>query len=315
MPQATFLLLYITTLIKLWRQTWTALKSLIQEQQYFIFHTVINKNLFNKCQPTNNSIQPSLFLSKLLITTEKNHQCTELGIANFVWVIKKVRHLINSSRAQVIIQTDHLAILDILQQFSIKPMVFTMRLNLWLVKVSQFLQQSKLSIWHKRGNKYIIFDILNRLANTIGGPINPFYIMFDIFFVYNTTLVEIHPTLVMGIFTGYNTDAWWSWFQHQVYTNEDLGQNKALLLLVADAATPSNADPYLAPRLEENTQVPLQPKGPEVPQPSVTPKKDLPLLQLNRLKLLHHINRIIGIQHLCILSSMALDLLAIAHKN
>ena len=43
-----------------------------------------------------------------------NYWPMELEIAGFVQVVKKVRHLIESSWARVIIQTDHSAILDIL---------------------------------------------------------------------------------------------------------------------------------------------------------------------------------------------------------
>lgn len=61
------------------------------------------------------TIQPVLFLSGLLTLAEKNYWPTELEIAGFVWVVKKVRHLIELSKSGVIIQTDHSSIIDILQ--------------------------------------------------------------------------------------------------------------------------------------------------------------------------------------------------------
>lgn len=70
----------------------------------------------------------------------------ELEIAGFVWVIKKVKYIIKSFRSNVIIQTDYLAIIDILQQLSITFTNSTMRLYLRLVCASQFLQQFKLNI-------------------------------------------------------------------------------------------------------------------------------------------------------------------------
>ena len=43
----------------------------------------------------------------------------KLENAGFVWVIKKLKYLIESLHAKVIIQTDHPVIFDIIQQFLI----------------------------------------------------------------------------------------------------------------------------------------------------------------------------------------------------
>lgn len=83
-------------------------------------------------------MQPILFLSRLLTATEKNYWLIELEIAGFVWVIKKLRHLIKSSHASVIMQTDHAAILVIMEQSSITFTSFMMRMNVRLVKASLF---------------------------------------------------------------------------------------------------------------------------------------------------------------------------------
>ncbi len=104
-----------------------------------IFHTSTDDKLLQGRWPSSNSMRPILFLSGLLTTAERNYWPTKPEIAGFVWVIKKVRHLVEYSRAHVIIQTDHSAILDILQQSSITLTTSTMRLNLRLVRASQFL--------------------------------------------------------------------------------------------------------------------------------------------------------------------------------
>lgn len=83
-----------------------------------------------------------------------------------------------------------------------------MRLNLRLVRASQFFQQFKLSVWHKPRKEYIIPDELSRLASTTNSPTNPCYSELDALFVYNTTLVEIYPILVVKILAGYNADVW-----------------------------------------------------------------------------------------------------------
>lgn len=88
-------------------------------------------------------------------------------------MVKKVRYLIEFSHGKVIIQTDHSTILDILQQFSIILTSSTMRLNLQLVRVSQLLQQFKLDVGHKPGNKHIISNMLSQLASANTGTTHP----------------------------------------------------------------------------------------------------------------------------------------------
>ena len=62
-----------------------------------VFHTSTGENLPQGRWPSNASVKPILFLSRLLIVAEKNYWPTELEIAGFVWVVKKVRYLIESS--------------------------------------------------------------------------------------------------------------------------------------------------------------------------------------------------------------------------
>lgn len=79
--------------------------------------------------------------------------------------------------------------------------------NLQLVRASQFLQKFKLDVCHKLGKKNIIPDILSWLASSNIGTAEHFYLEFDALFLYNTTLVKIHPTLVLKIIASYNADA------------------------------------------------------------------------------------------------------------
>ena len=81
-----------------------------------------------------------------------------------------------------------------------------MRLNLRLVRASQFLQQFKLNVRHKSGKEHIIPDALSRLANSNIGTADLSYLELDALYVYNTTLIEIHPNLVSRILVGYDSD-------------------------------------------------------------------------------------------------------------
>ena len=101
-----------------------------------VFHTSTDEKLAQGRWPSSSSVKPLFFLSRLLTAAEKNYWPTELKIAGFVWVVKKVKHLIKFSQARVIIQTNHSAILDILQYSSITSTTSTMKMNLRLVRSS-----------------------------------------------------------------------------------------------------------------------------------------------------------------------------------
>ena len=154
--------------------------------------------------------------------------------------------MIESSRARVIIQTNYLVILDILQQFCITSTMLIMRINLCLVRASQFLQQFKLDVQHKPGKEHIILDALNRLANTNISYANPSYSELDALFMYNTTLVKIYLDLVSKYLADYEDDKYWVHLYRQVRANEDLGDNKALLPFMTRCFYISDSDPYMS---------------------------------------------------------------------
>ena len=180
------------------------------------FHTISNKAIPKGRWPSATNIQPVFFFSRLLTPAERSNWPTELEIVGFVWVVKKLRYIIESSKASVIIQTDHSVILDILQQSSITFTTSMMRLNLRLVRASQFLQQFKLEVRHKPGKEHIIPDALSRLANSNTGHVDPQHSELEVLFTYSTTLVELHPTLISRILAGYEADPWWARLQQQI---------------------------------------------------------------------------------------------------
>ena len=156
-------------------------------------------------------MQPILFLSRLLTLAERNYWPTELEIAGFVWVIRKVQHIVELSRTKVIIQTDHTAILDILNQSSMTSTISIIQMNVCLVRASQFLRQFRLVVRHKPGKKHILLDALSRLAsaNTNLPSQDPAYSELDAFFVYNATLVAMNEDLARRIIESYESDPWW----------------------------------------------------------------------------------------------------------
>lgn len=81
-----------------------------------------------------------------------------------------------------------------------------MRLNLRLVRASQFLQQFKLEVRYKPGKKLIIPNALSRLASSNTGHADPQHSELDVLFTNSTTLVELYPTLISRILAGYKAD-------------------------------------------------------------------------------------------------------------
>ncbi len=269
-----------------------------------VFHTTSGETISEERWPSANTIQPILFLSRLFAPAEKNYWPTELELASFVWVVKKVRHIIESSKSSVIIQTNHLAIIDILQQSSITSTTSTMRLNLRLVRASQFLQQFKLDVRHKPGKEHIIPDALSRLASTNTCHPDPQHLELDAYFTYNATLVEIHPVLVSRILAGYGVDPWWARLHQQVRANANLGADAAILPFVIGSTPTTDSDPYLGPWPDGKDPLPTS-------IPSGVISEELPVP--DKSQLLYHINRLTNVHRLYISPSVASDILAIAH--
>ncbi len=272
-----------------------------------VFHIISSEAISEGRWPFASTIQPVFFLSRLLAPVERNYWPTELEITGFVWVVKKVRYIIESSKSNVVIQTDHSAILDILQQSSVTSTTSMMRLNLRFVRAFQFLQQFKLDVRHKPGKEHIIPDALSRLANANTGHVDPHHSELNVLFIYSTTLVALQPALVSRILAGYKADPWWTRLQQQIQANNDLGVDAATLPFVIDSTSPPDSDPYLSPRPDGNDE--------PLPHYIPAPKSSKGLPRPDKSKLLYHVNQLTNVHRLCIPLSVAPDILAIAHDE
>ncbi len=84
------------------------------------------------------AVEPILFLSRLLNPAETRYWPTELELAGIVWVLRKIRHMIESSKHPTLIFTDHGAALGIAKQTSLSTSS-TDKLNLRLIRASEYL--------------------------------------------------------------------------------------------------------------------------------------------------------------------------------
>ncbi len=145
---------------------------------------------------------------------------------------------------------------------------------------------------------------MSRFASTNTCHKDPQHSELDALFVYNATLVEIHPVLASRILTGYKADPWWARLQQQLQTNANLGVDAATLPFVIGSTSGTDSDPYLGPRPDGEDPLPVFIPIGEVPEGLPAPDKS---------QLLFHINRLTNVHRLCIPPSVALDILAIAH--
>ena len=163
--------------------------------------------------PARHAMETILFLSRELSSAEKNYWPTELEIAGFVWTIKKIRHMVESCKHPVIIQTDHSAIVDIMRKSSITATTSTVRMNTRLVRASQFLRQFRLDVRHKPGKEHIVPDALSRLASTKPSTIADDHSELDALFAgyeYHSTQVNMSEAFRNRLLEGYDRDPRWA---------------------------------------------------------------------------------------------------------
>ena len=178
--------------------------------------------------PARNKVQAIMFLSKSINTAERNYWPTELEVAAIVWVVRKIRHMIEASEAPpVVVYTDHSAAVQISRQTTLSTSS-TDKLNLRLVRASQYLSGFNLSIRHKAGKANVVPDALSRLqadvasqekqavleslyGNTLVLEESPYlYEAAQSVPVYHTTLVEMSDDFKKRLLEAYTKDPQWT---------------------------------------------------------------------------------------------------------
>ena len=177
-----------------------------------------------KDAPSRGDIQPIMFLSKSINQAERNYWPTELEVAAIVWVVRKVRHLIEATEVPpVVIYTDHSAAVQIARQTTLSTSS-TDKLNLRLVRASQYLSGFNLAIRHKAGKANVVPDALSRLQADIateekqavleslyGSPVtlDEQTAPLEVLSVYHMTLVEMSDDFKKRLVEAYSNDPQW----------------------------------------------------------------------------------------------------------
>ena len=109
------------------------------------------------------SMQLIMYLSRMLNVVEQNYWSIELEIVDIVWVIKKIRHMIEFTRKSfIIIYIDHFVAISISRQTSLTTSSID-KSNLRLVRASQYLFSFNLTLRHKVEKFNVVSDALSRL--------------------------------------------------------------------------------------------------------------------------------------------------------
>ena len=176
--------------------------------------------------PKQKSLQPILFLSRQLKPAETRYWPTELEMAGIVWVVKKIRHLIEASANSTIIYTDHSAAVGLVRQTSLNT-TSVEKLNLRLVRASEYLQRFRIEIRHKPGKANIVPDALSRLASRDYGT-NPNESELDALCAFSISLIQVSDDFKDRVKQGYQ-DPRWQRIIATVVRNIELGENAAKL--------------------------------------------------------------------------------------
>ena len=105
-------------------------------------------------------IQSIMFFSKILIDAETKYWPIELKVIEIVWIVKKIRYMIESCRkSSMIIFIDYAATADLIKQIFLTTFN-TNKLNLRFVRTFQFFSALFIKIKIKLKKLHVIFDVL-----------------------------------------------------------------------------------------------------------------------------------------------------------
>ena len=197
-----------------------------REFDVVIFH--FKKELINDMISLKTQIESIMFLSRFLFAAERNYWSIELKMTALIWVVKKIKHLIESSKFSIIIQIDHFATIDICKQ---KLIIFTnsfIRSNIRLIRASQYLSQFSFDVRHKFDKDNIVSDAFSRLNSTnifLSDSYNYSKLNALNTFSYNTTFVKMNEDFRKKIIDEYVND--FSWRKHVLFLhkNDQLKKN------------------------------------------------------------------------------------------
>lgn len=183
---------------------------------------LIDVNAF-KHEVKRSEIQSVMFLSKQLSEAEIRYWSTELEVAGVVWIVRKLRHLIEScKKSPTLVFTDHSATVGLVKQTSLITFN-TDKLNLRLVRASQFLSTLSIHIRVKPERFHVVPDALSRLKSTASSD-NKSSVLED--------LNDVDSAFAMTI--GTRKTPFWDTHFHRIHEILDIHFGEGLSLIEMD---------------------------------------------------------------------------------
>lgn len=142
-------------------------------------------------------------------------------------MVKKIRYLIEASVKIIIIYTDHSAAIGIVRQSSMN-ITSTEKLNLRLIRASEYLQRFRIKIRHKPGKVNVIPDTLSRLASRLYRAETDKFIL-DAVEDFSVSVITLSEAFRERLLEGYQEPRW-ARVIITVKINAELGDNSVTLL-------------------------------------------------------------------------------------
>ena len=132
-----------------------------REFETMIYHFKIDVN-FDKFK--RNDIEFILFINRMLSEIETKYKFTELKMCDLVWIVRRIRHMIETIKNIIVMFINHAINTFIIKQITMNSNN-TNKLNLRFVRVSIYLSQFKFEMKYKSKKNHIVFDVLFRLTS------------------------------------------------------------------------------------------------------------------------------------------------------
>ena len=105
-------------------------------------------------------IESILFFNRILNIAKTKYWSTKLKMTKLIWVIRRIRHIIETTKYITIIFTNHFVNIFIVKQITLASININ-KLNLRLIRVSIYLSQFRLDIKYKFDKKHVISNVLS----------------------------------------------------------------------------------------------------------------------------------------------------------
>lgn len=163
-------------------------------------------------------MKPILFLSKMFTETETRYWSTELKMTTLIWTVRRISHMIKSSKQFTIIYIDHEVNSTIAAETKLN-IININKLNLKLIRIFIYFFQFRLNVRHRSKKFNVMSDAFSRLPNKSSTKnensldIDAKNSKFDQMYAYVTILIKMSTEFRKMLIDGYVKDSTWKKFK------------------------------------------------------------------------------------------------------